>query len=71
MLVGEGLTNRQIGDRLFISRHAVHFRLATIYAKLGINSRSALAREAACRPRTTVYEPESTQVGDAGSGGAS
>ncbi|MGH3752916.1 MAG: helix-turn-helix transcriptional regulator [Pseudonocardiaceae bacterium] len=42
-LASQGLTNRQIGDRLFISRRTVGTHLAHIFQKLGINSRTQLA----------------------------
>jgi DNA-binding CsgD family transcriptional regulator len=43
-LVAEGLTNRQIGARLFLSRHTVDFHLRQIFRKLGIGSRVELTR---------------------------
>ncbi len=43
-LAAEGLTNRQIGDRLFISRRTVGTHLTHIFQKLGINTRTQLAR---------------------------
>ena len=48
-LAAEGLTNRQIGDCLFISRRTVGTHLAHVFQKLGINNRSQLAAEAARR----------------------
>lgn len=42
-LVVEGLTNKQIGARLSISRHTVHQHLWTIFAKLGAESRTQAA----------------------------
>ncbi len=48
-LVAEGLTNRQVADRLFMSPHTVEAHLTTIYRTLGIGSRLeigvALARK--------------------------
>ncbi|MGQ0775916.1 MAG: helix-turn-helix transcriptional regulator [Pseudonocardiales bacterium] len=44
-LAAQGLTNRQIGDRLFISRRTVDTHLAHVFGKLGINSRAQLAAE--------------------------
>ncbi len=44
-LAAEGLTNRQIGDQLFISRRTVGTHLAHLFQKLGINSRAQLAAE--------------------------
>ena len=42
-LVAEGLTNRQVGQSLFLSRHTVDFHLRSVYRKLGIASRVQLA----------------------------
>lgn len=46
-LVQQGLTNAEIGEKLFISPRTAQAHLAHIYKKLGINSRRELAREAA------------------------
>ena len=48
-LVAEGLTNPQIGERMFISRGTVKVHLSHIFAKLNMASRSELAGEAARR----------------------
>ncbi|HEY3484946.1 MAG TPA: LuxR C-terminal-related transcriptional regulator, partial [Ilumatobacteraceae bacterium] len=42
-LVAKGLTNVQVGQQLFISRHTVDSHLRHIYAKLGISTRAELA----------------------------
>ena len=39
----DGLTNREIGERLFMSRYTVDSHIRSIYRKLGVNSRVALA----------------------------
>ena len=41
-LVGEGLTNREIGVRLYISPRTVDVHVSHVYQKLGINLRVAL-----------------------------
>jgi DNA-binding CsgD family transcriptional regulator len=42
--VSQGLTNRQVAKRLFMSHHTVDAHLRHIYWKLGINSRIHLTR---------------------------
>ena len=41
-LVAQGLTNRQVADRLFMSPHTVEAHLSAVYRSLGIRSRAAL-----------------------------
>ena len=48
-LVAEGLTNPQIGERMFISRGTVKVHLSHIFAKLGTSTRAELAAEASRR----------------------
>ena len=43
-LVADGLTNREIGARVFLSRHTVDSHLRQIFRKLGISSRVELTR---------------------------
>jgi DNA-binding CsgD family transcriptional regulator len=43
-LVSEGLTNREVGDRLFISQNTVAFHLKKVFRKLNISSRAELVR---------------------------
>ena len=43
-LVGKGLSNPEIGARLFISSHTVQYHLSKVFAKLDISSRSQLDR---------------------------
>jgi DNA-binding CsgD family transcriptional regulator len=52
-LVAKGMTNRQVGERLFISRHTVDAHLRHIFRKLGINSRVGLAHLVALHALTT------------------
>jgi predicted ATPase/DNA-binding CsgD family transcriptional regulator len=48
-LVCEGLTNPQIGERMFISRGTVKVHLSHIFAKLGTATRAELAADAVRR----------------------
>ena len=43
-LVTDGLTNRDVGARLFLSPHTIDFHLRQIYRRLGVRSRVELAR---------------------------
>jgi DNA-binding CsgD family transcriptional regulator len=49
-LVSEGLTNRQIAEQVFVSRHTVDFHLRSIFRKLGVASRLDLARQIVIQP---------------------
>jgi DNA-binding CsgD family transcriptional regulator len=48
-LVAEGLTYREIGERMFLSRRTVEGHVGRIFVKLGLSSRRELAVEAARR----------------------
>jgi RNA polymerase sigma factor (sigma-70 family) len=45
-LLAEGLTNRQIAERLVLSEHTVHRHVANLLRKLGLPSRTAAAAHA-------------------------
>jgi LuxR family maltose regulon positive regulatory protein len=42
-LLAQGLTNRQIAERLVVSEHTVHRHVTNILRKLGLSSRTAAA----------------------------
>lgn len=48
-LVREGLTNRQIAERLSVAPRTIDAHIANIFVKLGVRSRARLAAEAAGR----------------------
>ena len=49
-LVADGLTNREVAERLYVSPHTVNGHLRHAFEKLGITSRVALTRIAAQHP---------------------
>jgi DNA-binding CsgD family transcriptional regulator len=51
-LARDGLSNPEIGTRLFISPRTVQYHLRKVFAKLGISSRSQLDRALPGDPRS-------------------
>jgi DNA-binding NarL/FixJ family response regulator len=56
-LVGEGLTNRQIGERLFIAEKTVKNYVSMLFRKLGLTQRTAAAAYAARTFNGRLVEP--------------
>jgi DNA-binding NarL/FixJ family response regulator len=46
-LISEGLPDKEISRRLFISERTVHHHVSSVLAKIGVSSRTAAARQAA------------------------
>jgi DNA-binding CsgD family transcriptional regulator len=44
LLVAEGLTNAEAGERMFLSRHTIDFHLRQIFRKLNVHSRVGMTR---------------------------
>jgi DNA-binding CsgD family transcriptional regulator len=44
VLVAAGRTNREVADELFLAERTVAGHLTRVYAKLGVRSRTELAR---------------------------
>ena len=61
-LASEGLTDREIGDRLFLSPRTVSSHLYRSYPKLGVASRHQL-RDVVARAGTPATAPEGTEAG--------
>ena len=53
-LVAQGLTNREVAERLFLSPHTVNSHLRHVFAKLGINSRTKLAHVLPAEPNSAL-----------------
>jgi DNA-binding NarL/FixJ family response regulator len=57
-LIGEGMTNRQIGERMFLAEKTVKNYVSTLFAKLGMERRTQAAAYAA-----RVFEDHHTERG--------
>jgi DNA-binding CsgD family transcriptional regulator len=53
-LVSQGLTNAQVADRMYLSRHTIDFHLRQVFRKLQINSRVELTRLVVARDSALV-----------------
>jgi DNA-binding NarL/FixJ family response regulator len=56
-LAGDGLSNPEIGARLFISTRTVQYHLGKVFTKLGISSRSLTASCPLTRPPSRRASP--------------
>jgi DNA-binding NarL/FixJ family response regulator len=62
-LVTQGLTNREVGERLFMSPHTVEAHLTATYRALDIRSRAELADALHSRPpRDSASEARDSSV---------
>ena len=57
-LIGEGLTNRQIGQRTFLAEQTVKNYVSVLLAKLGMERRTQAAAYAARLPGRGPERPE-------------
>jgi DNA-binding CsgD family transcriptional regulator len=57
--VTEGLSNRAVAERLFLSPHTVNSHLRHVFAKLDVSTRVELTRIAA----THTFPPDSPSAG--------
>ena len=48
-LVADGLSNREVASRLYVTQKTVEFHLRNVFRKLGVRSRTELARTLAVK----------------------
>jgi len=65
-LIGEGLTNRQIGERMFLAEKTVKNYVSTLFAKLGLERRTQAAVYAARVMHEDEHERSDHRPGGAG-----
>jgi DNA-binding NarL/FixJ family response regulator len=53
-MAADGLTNREIGERLYLSHRTVSSHLHRVFPKLGVTSRAALGAVIGARPTDRV-----------------
>jgi DNA-binding CsgD family transcriptional regulator len=70
-LTADGLTNREIGARLFVSRRTVETHLSHVYQKLGFSGRAQVAAEVTRRRVEAMFVGDpSSRAGEGAGGGA-
>jgi len=57
LVVADGATNKEAGASLFLSPKTVEFHLGNVYGKLGLRSRSELAKLAVAGGLTSALPP--------------
>jgi DNA-binding NarL/FixJ family response regulator len=62
-LIGEGLTNRQIGEKLFLAEKTVKNYISALFAKLGMERRTQAAATASSRDRSSASRSSSRSRG--------
>jgi DNA-binding NarL/FixJ family response regulator len=60
-MASEGLSNREIGQRLYLSHRTVGFHLYHIFPKLGITARSGLRSALEGSPTAREWAPTSSE----------